>query len=513
MKYIFNVLIASSLFLFAYPALAQKADKVEIVDADVLEGTKINGKDLKKLIRNVVFRQKGTMMYCDSAYQNVSANSLEAFGNVRIVQGDTVTITGNKGFYDGNTRQAKMRGNVVLVDKTMTLYTEQLDYDMNASLAYYYEGGRILDGDNVLTSQTGYYDTRAKLFTFKKDVTLVNPQYTLKSDTLQYSSNSKIAYFNGPSQIIGKSGTLYSTKEGQYNTITQASTFKGRTKIDYDKYTLTGDSVYYDKKNELGFARSNVELFAKEDSTIIEGDIGRYNGQKGISKVYGNAVMKNIVSNDTLYLTADTLVSIDDTILHTRKLFAYRNVKIFKSDLQGKCDSLLYNFSDSTIYFYRDPILWNSGNQLLADSIHIQMANNKMDKMFLNRNAFVISQDTILNFNQLKGRKMTAYFNKDSKMDRVYIDGNAESLYFALAEGDTVLMGMNKMECSRMVIKFVDNNVNTIRAITTPDAVFIPPHEIEEPARRLKGFNWRDKERPVRRDVLVRYKNKPLSSK
>jgi hypothetical protein len=108
---------------------------------------------------------------------------------------------------------------------------------------------------------------------------------------------------------------------------------------------------------------------------------------------------------------------------------------------------------------------------------------------------------------------MTAYFNKDSKMDRVYIDGNAESLYFALAEGDTVLMGMNKMECSRMVIKFVDNNVNTIRAITTPDAVFIPPHEIEEPARRLKGFNWRDKERPVRRDVLVRYKNKPLSSK
>jgi lipopolysaccharide export system protein LptA len=491
------------LYSSAQQLFAQTEEKVFLERADELVGESEKG--IKKVIGNVVFRQKGTVLYCDSAYQDVAANALETFGHVRIVQGDSVTITGDKGYYDGNTRQAKMRGNVVLVDKTMTLYTEQLDYDMNASLAYYFGGGRIIDGENTLTSQKGYYDTRTKLFSFKEDVKLINPQYTLDSDTLQYSSTSKIAYFKGPTDITSKTGKLFTTN-GQYNTISQASNFTARTTIDYDKYTLTGDSVYYDKQNEYGLARRNVVLFAKEDSTVVEGDIGRYNGKTGISKVYGNAVMKNIVSGDTLYLTADTLVSVDDTVNKTRRLFAYHDVKIFKSDLQGKCDSLLYNFTDSTIYFFRDPVLWTTGNQMLADSIHIQMANNKLDKMFLKTNAFVISEDTLVNYNQLKGRSMTAYFNKDSKIDRVFVDGNAESLYFALGEGDTLLMGMNKMECAKMLIRFSENKVSTIKAITTPDAVFIPPHEIEEPARRLKGFAWRKEERPVRADVLVRNK-------
>jgi lipopolysaccharide export system protein LptA len=313
---------------------------------------------------------------------------------------------------------------------------------------------------------------------------------------------SKVAYFKGPTKIVGKSGDLY-TVNGTYNTITQQSRFIGRTTIDYDKYTLTGDSVYYDKKKEIGIARINVELVAKEDSTIIEGDIGTYDGKKGISKVYGKPVMKNIVSGDTLFLTADTLISVDDTAKRSRKLYAYHNVKIFKSDLQGKCDSLLYNFTDSTIYFYRNPVLWNSGNQMLADSIHIQMANNKISKMFLKTNSFVISQDSINNFNQIKGRRMTAYF-ADNKVSSVFVDGNAESLYFALDEGDSLLMGMNKMLCSKMNIRFKDNKVNTIKAITTPDAVFIPPHEIQEPDRRLKGFIWRINERPKKADVQVR---------
>jgi lipopolysaccharide export system protein LptA len=426
---------------------------------------------------------------------------------VRIVQGDTVTITGNKAFYDGNTREAKMRGNVVLVDPTMTLYTEELDYNMKTNLAYYYTGGRIIDGENVLVSQQGYYDTKSKFFFFKKDVNLTNPQYNLTSDTLQYHSVSKIAYFKGPTKIVGKSGTLYAI-DGKYNTITQQSTFIGRTTIDYDKYTLTGDSVYYDKKKDLGIARINVELVAKEDSTIIEGDIGTYDGIKGISKVYGRPVMKSISSGDTLFLTADTLISVDDTIMKSRKLFAYHNVKIFRTDLQGKCDSLIYNFTDSTIYFYRNPVLWNSGNQMLADSIHIQMANNKISKMFMRTNSFVISEDSIKNFNQIKGRRMTANF-ADNKVTSVFVDGNAESLYFALDEGDTIMMGMNRMLCSKMEIRFKDNKANTIRALTTPDAVFIPPHEIEEPDRRLKGFSWRINERPAKADVQIRGKVLP----
>jgi hypothetical protein len=140
---------------------------------------------------------------------------------------------------------------------------------------------------------------------------------------------------------------------------------------------------------------------------------------------------------------------------------------------------------------------------MLADSIHIQMANNRISKMFLKTNSFVISQDSLKNFNQIKGRRMTTYF-AENKVSSVFVEGNAESLYFALDEGDSLVMGMNKMLCSKMDIRFKDNKVNTIKALTTPDAVFIPPHEIQEPDRRLKGFTWRIDEKPKRIDVQVR---------
>jgi lipopolysaccharide export system protein LptA len=93
-------------------------------------------------------------------------------------------------------------------------------------------------------------------------------------------------------------------------------------------------------------------------------------------------------------------------------MFAYNHVKIFKSDLQGKCDSLVYNYTDSTIYFYRDPVLWNERSQLTADTINIQLANNKINRMYLRTNSFVISQDTLLQYNQVKGRQMTAFFKR-----------------------------------------------------------------------------------------------------
>jgi lipopolysaccharide export system protein LptA len=482
---------------------AQKREMVQLEEAGSLIGGSKNGKEIRRLIGNVRFRQKETLLYCDSAHLYRETDFIEAYGNVKIVQGDSVTITGNNGTYDGRSKLAKMRGNVVLVDKTMTLRTEQLDYNMNTSQAFYPDNGVIVDGDNTLTSKQGYYDTRTKLFTFKQNVKIVNPKYTLTSESLQYNSITKITYFNTPTRIEGKDGTLVAN-EGEYNTATQISDFKGRSTVEYEKYTLTGDQLNYDRPNEVGIATGNVVLFAKEDSTIIEGDIGRYFGKEGISRVFGKAVMKNIVNKDTLYLTADTLLSVDDKIKGTKKIYAYNKVKIFKSDMQGKCDSLIYNFTDSTIYFYRDPVIWNEENQMSADSIFIQMANNKIDRMYLRTNAFVISQDTLANFNQMKGRQMVAFFNKQSKIERVNVTGNGENITFVLNDQNTDLRGMNRVECSNMVIKFVDSKMKYVSFNNKPDALFIPPHEIEEPSTRLKGFAWRTKERPLKRDVLVR---------
>jgi lipopolysaccharide export system protein LptA len=483
-------------------------NKVQLEQASELIGEVRNGKEVRKIIGPARFRQNATLLYCDSAYLHQATDFIEAFGNVKIVEGDSVTVTGNNGTYDGRSRLARMYGNVVLNDKQMTLTTEQLDYNMQNNVAFYPDNGTIVDGENTLTSRQGYYDTRTKIFTFKENVKIVNPKYELTSESLTYHSNTKVAYFNTPTRIVGEDGTLVANN-GEYNTATGVSNFTSRSTVEYSKYTLTGDILNYDKTNQIGYAEGNVVMVAKEDSTVIEGDIGRYFGQQGISRVYGNAVAKNIVNGDTLYLTADTLLSVEDKEKKTRRMFAYNHVKIFKRDLQGKCDSLIYNYSDSTIYFYRDPVLWNERSQLTGDTINIQLANNKMDKMFLRTNAFVISLDSIKNYNQMKGRQMVAFFNNKSQMDRVNVNGNGENITFVLNDENTEVRGVNKVECSNIIVRFKEGKVNSAAFLNKPDALFIPPHEVEEPSTRLKGFKWRVEEKPAKADVDVRAGAKP----
>jgi lipopolysaccharide export system protein LptA len=288
--------------------------------------------------------------------------------------------------------------------------------------------------------------------------------------------------------------------------------FRARSSIEYDTYTLTGDRLNYNKTEDVGLATGNVLLYAKEDSVVVQGDTGRYFGKVGVSKIYGKALMQKLMQKDTLYITGDTLVSVDNKETNVKKIFAYNNVRIFRQDLQGKCDSLVYNQTDSTIQFYRDPVLWNDGSQLSADTIRIQMANNAIDRMFLRTNSFVISLDTLNNFNQVKGRQMVAYFDKNRQLHRVTVNGNGENVTWVLNDENTRIRGVNKVECSNMNINLVEGKVNRVAFLNKPDAVFIPPHEIVEPDTRLRGFKWREKEKPARADVLVRGETVPLAS-
>ncbi|MBW8050057.1 MAG: hypothetical protein FVQ77_06900 [Cytophagales bacterium] len=537
---------------------AQKSEQIELIQADVLEGGIHNGEEVRKLIGKVVFKHDETFMYCDSSYQYADRNALEAFGHVKIQQGDTLTLTGDTLFYNGDNKMAKVRGNVVLKDKEMTLTTKFLDYDMKNKLAWYYSGGDIIDDENHLFSELGFYNTMSKMLSFKTNVSLINPDYELKSDTLLYNTITKIAYFKGPTDIITGSGTLYA-EDGEYYTLEKQSVFRGKARIETEEYILEGDSLYYDEINDIGIAKYNVKLVSKEDNIIIEGDIGKYWGKIGLSKVYGlpkptsapekekqgiretekrktkqftdsvrsgggdlggagevlgYALMKYLMvdpdgnpatggagtASDTMYLKADTLISIDDTILENRYLLAYNHVLLFSSDLQGKCDSAVYVFSDSTIFFYNDPVIWNENSQITADSINVQLANNQIDKMNMRINSFIISQDSLLEFNQVKGKNMTAWF-KDDLINKVYVDGNGQSIYFVLEE-DTSLVGMNKVLCSNMIIMFEENKVKDISFLNNPEAKFIPPHEIEEPEKKLKGFRWRIEDRPRLVDLV-----------
>ena len=485
------------------PPPGLKGSPILLLTTGELVGGVFGDVKIRKLLGNVSFRQDDVFLYCDSAYQYLDRNEVEAFSNVRVVQSDTMTITGDHGFYNGAKRTARMTGNVVMRDTRMTLTTPSLDYDLNRKTAAYTETGHLTDPQNTLDSQQGFYDTNTKVFVFKRDVHLVTPDSELNNDTLRYNTVSKIAYFNGPTRIKGKSGNLYA-EGGNYNTITRVSDFKQNAKIDTPNYRLGGDQLVYDELKQYGVAKGHVSLISKKDNLMLRGDMGRYWRALGRTKLYGGRpVVRNISQKDTLYMAADTLISVEAKPGQTTKrtvLYAYPKVKIFRGPMQGICDSLTYDRQDSIIYLNQDPVLWHTKNQLTSDSMQIRSKRGKVDEMRLFGRAFAVNQDTLLHFNQTKGRSMRAYF-RDDKMRRVDVLGNAESLFYAL-DGDTVTTGMNRLLSANMRLLFANNKLNKISVLSNPEARFIPPHELKPDDERLKGYSWRAAERPTRRQVL-----------
>ena len=501
------------------PTFAQKTIKLKHADKSI--GRTVGNERQDWLVGNVVFEQNQTTIYCDSAKRNKKENALEAFGNIKITDGDSITITALSLAYDGNKRIAKLRRNVVFNKlNTATLHTDFLDFDRVRNQAKYFNGGKLVDSTNTLTSRKGYYDTRSNMASFKTDVVGVsNDSTTLKSDTLQYQTKTKVVYFRDKTVVKDKEGKLATYTSGFYDTQSKFSTISRGT-IETQSYIMKGDNYVIDDKKLFYRATGDVVMTSKEENLIIYSQQSDYHKGQGFTKIYDRCYLAKVdAPGDTLFLSADTLLSIDNKDPKKKRLLAYHNVKIFKNDMQGIADSLAYVSIDSMLYFYRNPALWNGDNQMTADSIRILMRRKTIDRIYMVGNSFVASQDSLKNFNQIKGRLMTSYF-RNKKINRVDVQGNGQSLYYVTEEKDLkdttgtkvakiiFLTGLNKIECSNMKINFVDGKLNNITFIKKPDASFIPPHEINEKEAVLPGFNWRIKDRP-RRNTVVKPNTSP----
>jgi lipopolysaccharide export system protein LptA len=506
-RYWIPAVLLTILSIMSHEGAAQK--KVKIKQANVGKSGRKDGERYDRLIGDVIFTQNQTTIYCDSALLFKKKNSLEAYGRVHITEGDSVDITGSRLEYDGNTKLAKLRRNVVFRKKaTATLYTDNLDYSRPKNLAYYFNGGKLVDSANTLTSIKGYYNINNNMASFKKNVHVKNPDYTMTADSLQYNSRTKVIYFVTETTVVNKDSSTFVYKEGVYNTATRKTDVKSGTGESED-YTISGLTYDYDGVREIGKVRGNVVMTSKKENLIIYGQASDYFKLKGITKVYNKAYIAKVTDdNDTLYMAADTLVSIDSEDPKKDRLLAYNNVKIFKRDMQGRADSLEYRMADSTLFFYKQPVLWSEGNQMTADSIRMLIKNNTLDKVFLVSNAFVISQDTLKNFNQIKGRKMTAEL-AGGKLHRMVVVGNGESIYYMIDEKVMQLMGMNYMICSSIIIRFKEGKVNNLTSYVKPDAKFIPPRELKPDDKTLKGFSWKGKDKPKRSDVVKTQSSTP----
>ncbi len=479
--------------------MASGQNKIRYQAEGTQEFLKIKGKRLNILVDKVVFTQKNTTVDCDSAVYYGSENKMEAFGNVKIVDKNT-TITSRKVVYDGENRMSYLRENVVYRDGRRKMYTDSLDYNLEDEIAIYRYGGRLEDSVNELRSRQGFFYSQENYAVFYGDVVLNAPDYILKTDTLRYNTNTKIAYTDGRTEIIQDNDKTLHAQGGVFRThIDQSQFIDGN--VETDDYFLEGDELFFDDLEKYYKANGNVQLIAKAKDVIIIGDEGFYDKQNGISKVYGNPIMKRVLEADTFYMAADTMIALESEFDSMKRILAYPNVRIFKKNLQGRTDSSAYFLNDSLIFMYEDPILWANGSQIKADTINLEVTEKSIKSMSLRQNSFLIRQDTLKNFNQVKGRNMKAFFD-GGNINQITVDGNGETIFHILGEGDSVLLGMNRLLCSNMKIGFVQNDISEITVYKKPEGRIIPPHEIVEGDRTLKGFIWRIEEKPTLLDIF-----------
>jgi lipopolysaccharide export system protein LptA len=398
---------------------------------------------------------------------------------------------------------AKFREDVIFNTlNTATLYTNILDYDRLAQLATYTQGGKLVDSINVLTSRKGYYNANNNMASFKKDVHVKNPDYNMYSDSLQYNSRSKVIYFRTKTRVVNKDNDEFIYEGGNYDTKTRQSELHEGI-AETPSYRLKGISYNLNDITQIYNLRQNVVMTAKEENLSIYGQAARYDKKTGIAKVFDHAYLAKVTQDkDTLFMSADTLVSIDSKDPAKKRLLAYHHVRIYKSDMQGLADSVVYQQSDSIFYLYHSPVLWSQQNQMTADTISMLVSHNTVKKIFMDMKAFVVSEDSLQHFNQIKGRNMIALLDSGA-IHRVLVDGNGESIYYALDEKDHSLRGMNKIACSNITIRFVQGQINNVSFYVNADASFVPPHQITPDQTRLEGFQWLEAEKPTRESVLM----------
>jgi lipopolysaccharide export system protein LptA len=494
-----RIFIVLFLVLFTIPVFSQKVTQVQF-SANTTEVDAKLGKDTRRLLGNVVFEHSGAKMYCDSAYFYSKRNSLDAFNNVYINQGDTVHLYGDHLFYDGNTKIAQIRSNVKLINRETTLTTQALDYNISEGVGFYTNHADIVNKENNLKSRIGHYYTRNDMFDFQDSVVVVNPDYTIYSDRMKYNTETRVAFFFGPTEIIGDSSYIYCEK-GWYNTVTDISQLNQNALVRNTKQTIKGDSLYYEKLTGYGRAVNNVEITDIKQNIILRGNYGVYYEQSDYARLNDHAQFIQVTSEDSLYLHADTLLSEVDTA-GTKFIKAYYGVRLFKSNLQGKCDSMAYSMADSVIRLYDEPVLWSDENQITAEYIEIHTEKRQAKTMFLKRAAFIISEEDSTKYNQIKGKNMTCHF-RNNEMYRIDVNGNGQTVYYPPDDKGEII-GANKAECSDMIIFLKDGRVSTISFLKKPDGVLHPIESAPINELILKGFQWLEKLRPIDKEDIFR---------
>ena len=482
-----------------------QSKKIRILKADNTF-TDTNHPDATISVGNVIIAHEGATLHCDKAYIYHTSKQIKAVGNVVINQGDTIFQYSKYTNYNANTKKATSWGNVVLKDPLMTLKTDTLHFNRTTQHLYYNTGGTLKDSTNFLKSKEGNYYLNTRKFQAFNKVQVTNKNSNLLTNHLNYSTHTGIAKVFEASTITSKQNTIY-TEKGVTNTKTNISHFLKNSKFYFEDRIIKGDSLYYNKNTEFASATGNVKIIDTLNQLLVKGGYAEYYKLKDSAFVTKKAVAINTVENDSLYIHGDILLLTGKA--ESRILKAFKHVKFFKSDLQGKCDSLISNEKTGLTQLFKNPILWAQDNQITGDSIQL-ISNSKteqLDSLKILGNAFMIQKDSA-GYSQLKGKNMYGKF-KENKLKTLNVIGNSETLFYGRDEKG-ILVAISKMKSSKNIfITFKNRKISTIDFIKKPDGKTYPPSELHNNDRLLNGFIWRGKEQPLTKEAIFIHDKTP----
>jgi len=506
-KYVLKktVLLIAFLLFTVVNAFAQKSKEIIIENSDYTDRNEIEIPGAVIFTGNVQVLHNGIKMNCNKAYYFESEKYIKAFGNVIINQGDSIFMNSRYAEYDGKTEFAFATGDVSMRSPESTLVTDTVYFDKKKQEASYNSYGTIHNKENTLKSKSGRYYVDQKKYKFTTAVTVTNPQSTIKTNNLDFYENSGHAYVFGPSTITSKENVIY-TENGFYDTKNDVGKLSKNSKITYDNKIIEGDDLFYDRKKNYSRGINNVKITDTINKVIATGHFAELyrnlETKKDSMVLTKKALVKTLVEKDTMFMHGKKIIVSgpqDDRVIR-----AFNNVRFYKTDMSGKCDSLHSSTKNELTQLIGKPILWNNENQMTGDVMHL-IGNNeteKLDSLKVLNNAFIIQKDSLSKngFNQMKGQNLFGRF-EENKLKEVDIIKNAESIYYIYNDKNE-FVGIRKSVCSRINLEMNENKIETLTGFNNTESNIYPDNEFPENARKLRGFAWRGDERILSKENI-----------
>ena len=471
----------------------QQGKVIKLLHADFTDANENEIPGAKILTGNVQAQHDSMYIYCNKAYLFEKDNYIKLFGNVTLVQNDTLQLTSKYAEYNGAESVAFASGNVVMTSPDSSLKSEKVYYDRNTGIAYYNDNATITNKDNTLKSKTGKYYTRELKYEFRTEVVITNPETVIKSNHLDYYEDSGHAYLFGPSTIDNKSNHIY-TENGFYDTRLNEGKMIENSYILYDNKRIEADEMFYDEKKSYAKGINNVKVTDTINHTIATSHFAEVFRDKDSLFMTKKPLIEYHTEKDTSYFHAKNIQIVGPD--KQRVITGYPNARMFRTpDMSGKADSLHYDEKIGLMQLLGRPVLFNGESQLTGDVIHLlnNVETQKLDSLKVLNNAFVVERDTLgTGYNQAKGINMYGKF-VDDKIKQIDLVQNAEMIYYVYDEGE--LQGIDKGICSKIVLELEDNKIATATRMINPEGTTYPPDEFPENARLLKDFQWRGDER------------------